>query len=125
MREIVHLQTGQCGNQIGAKFWEVISDEHGIDTTGSYVGDSDLQLERIDVYYNEVMNFNDSRFRENANKEEEKEPFHCPPSENEKETKQRETTTTKFYYYYLFIIFFFFIVVIRLQYIYMCVAVKL
>ena len=29
MREIVHLQGGQCGNQIGAKFWEVISDEHG------------------------------------------------------------------------------------------------
>ena len=23
MREIVHLQAGQCGNQIGAKFWEV------------------------------------------------------------------------------------------------------
>jgi len=21
MREIVHLQTGQCGNQIGEKFW--------------------------------------------------------------------------------------------------------
>jgi hypothetical protein len=21
-REIVHLQAGQCGNQIGAKFWE-------------------------------------------------------------------------------------------------------
>ncbi|ETW51956.1 tubulin beta chain [Plasmodium falciparum Palo Alto/Uganda] len=31
MREIVHIQAGQCGNQIGAKFWEVISDEHGID----------------------------------------------------------------------------------------------
>ena len=30
MREIVHVQAGQCGNQIGAKFWEVISDEHGI-----------------------------------------------------------------------------------------------
>ena len=29
MREIVHVQGGQCGNQIGAKFWEVISDEHG------------------------------------------------------------------------------------------------
>ena len=27
MREIVHLQAGQCGNQIGAKFWEIISDE--------------------------------------------------------------------------------------------------
>jgi tubulin beta len=29
MREIVHVQAGQCGNQIGAKFWEVIADEHG------------------------------------------------------------------------------------------------
>uniref|UniRef100_A0A3B4YS15 Tubulin beta-4B chain n=1 Tax=Seriola lalandi dorsalis TaxID=1841481 RepID=A0A3B4YS15_SERLL len=54
MREIVHLQAGQCGNQIGAKFWEVISDEHGIDPSGTYHGDSDLQLERINVYYNEA-----------------------------------------------------------------------
>ncbi|XP_070768465.1 tubulin beta-1 chain-like isoform X7 [Enoplosus armatus] len=54
MREIVHLQAGQCGNQIGAKFWEVISDEHGIDPTGTYHGDSDLQLDRINVYYNEA-----------------------------------------------------------------------
>ncbi|NXP72432.1 TBB2 protein, partial [Ramphastos sulfuratus] len=37
-----------------AQFWEVISDEHGIDPTGSYHGDSDLQLERINVYYNEA-----------------------------------------------------------------------
>ena len=54
MREIVHVQGGQCGNQIGAKFWEVISDEHGIDPTGTYHGDSDLQLERINVYFNEA-----------------------------------------------------------------------
>ncbi|XP_016533047.1 tubulin beta-4B chain-like [Poecilia formosa] len=54
MREIVHIQAGQCGNQIGAKFWEVISDEHGIDPTGTYHGDSDLQLDRISVYYNEA-----------------------------------------------------------------------
>ena len=54
MREIVHVQAGQCGNQIGAKFWEIISDEHGIDPTGSYTGESDLQLERINVYYNEA-----------------------------------------------------------------------
>ena len=33
MREIVHLQTGQCGNQIGLKFWEVVSDEHEIGTS--------------------------------------------------------------------------------------------
>ncbi|CAK1600307.1 unnamed protein product [Parnassius mnemosyne] len=53
MREIVHIQVGRCGNQIGSKFWEVISDEHGIDNEGCYKGDSDLQLERINVYYNE------------------------------------------------------------------------
>lgn len=54
MREIVHLQTGQCGNQIGAKFWEVISDEHGIDPSGAYVGTQEQQLDRISVYYNEA-----------------------------------------------------------------------
>lgn len=37
-----------------SQFWEVISDEHGIDPTGTYHGDSDLQLERINVYYNEA-----------------------------------------------------------------------
>ena len=90
-------QAGQCGNQIGAKFWEVpnfklqptptvacldglahraaiaivrtdlgpwplppaltaqesatqvICDEHGVDASGSYAGDSDLQLERVNV----------------------------------------------------------------------------
>eukprot|EP00897_Mesotaenium_endlicherianum_P006971 jgi/Mesen1/6301/ME000325S05448 len=54
MREILHIQGGQCGNQIGAKFWEVICDEHGIDSSGSYQGTSDLQLERVNVYYNEA-----------------------------------------------------------------------
>ncbi|XP_025961123.1 tubulin beta-1 chain isoform X1 [Dromaius novaehollandiae] len=54
MREIVHLQIGQCGNQIGAKFWEVISDEHGIDIAGNYRGAAPLQLERINVYFNEA-----------------------------------------------------------------------
>uniref|UniRef100_A0A3B5KTX0 Tubulin beta chain n=1 Tax=Takifugu rubripes TaxID=31033 RepID=A0A3B5KTX0_TAKRU len=54
MREIVHIQAGQCGNQIGTKFWEVISDEHGIDSAGTYVGDSSLQLDRINVYYNQA-----------------------------------------------------------------------
>ncbi|XP_008680215.1 tubulin beta-7 chain-like, partial [Zea mays] len=29
-------------------------DEHNIDHTGKYAGDSDLQLERINVYYNEA-----------------------------------------------------------------------
>ena len=70
----MHVQAGQCGNQIGAKFWEIIryfvgvrlvllslkllsfsSDEHGIDPTGSFKGEAPgLQLERINVYYNEA-----------------------------------------------------------------------
>ncbi|XP_029357101.1 tubulin beta-1 chain isoform X6 [Echeneis naucrates] len=54
MREIVHLQIGQCGNQIGSKFWEVISEEHGINATGIYGGDNKLQLERLNVYFNEA-----------------------------------------------------------------------
>jgi len=54
MREIIHLQVGQCGNQIGSRFWSVISDEHGIDNAGVYKGDNHLQLERINVYYNEA-----------------------------------------------------------------------
>ncbi|XP_054163265.1 tubulin beta chain-like [Oppia nitens] len=56
MREIVHIQAGQCGNQMGSKFWEVISEEHGIDPTGHYKGDTAIQLERINVYYNETSN---------------------------------------------------------------------
>eukprot|EP01054_Gregarina_sp_Poly1_P007681 Gregarina_sp_Poly_1__7680@NODE_4321_length_645_cov_808_598616_g1823_i1_p1_GENE_NODE_4321_length_645_cov_808_598616_g1823_i1NODE_4321_length_645_cov_808_598616_g1823_i1_p1_ORF_typecomplete_len153_score15_04Tubulin/PF00091_25/2e55Misat_Tub_SegII/PF10644_9/1_6e07Tubulin_3/PF14881_6/0_01_NODE_4321_length_645_cov_808_598616_g1823_i1110568 len=56
MREILHVQAGQCGNQIGAKFWEVISDEHHISPDGSYEGNQDLLLERIRVFYNEASN---------------------------------------------------------------------
>uniref|UniRef100_F6H6P0 Tubulin beta chain n=1 Tax=Vitis vinifera TaxID=29760 RepID=F6H6P0_VITVI len=54
MREILHVQGGQCGNQIGAKFWEVVCAEHDIDSTGRYQGDTELQLERVNVYYNEA-----------------------------------------------------------------------
>lgn len=53
-RSIVSLQVGQCGNQVGAKFWECISHEHGIDIDGAFAGDNKRQqLERISVYYNE------------------------------------------------------------------------
>ena len=33
---------------------EVVSDEHGIRADGSYKGNSEIQLERINVYYNEA-----------------------------------------------------------------------
>lgn len=42
------------GNQIGAAFWQTISGEHGLDSNGVYNGTSELQLERMSVYFNEV-----------------------------------------------------------------------
>jgi len=53
VREIIFFQVGQCGNKVGAKFWEVVAEEHGIDKTGIWNGDSNLQLERLNVYFNE------------------------------------------------------------------------
>ncbi|KAK6629165.1 hypothetical protein RUM43_002982 [Polyplax serrata] len=53
MREICQIQIGQCGNQIGFKFWEVIADEHGITPNGVFEG-NDLQQERLNVYFNEA-----------------------------------------------------------------------
>jgi len=62
MREIVHIQAGQCGNQIGAKFWEVISGEHGIKQDGTWDSNpetnphkSELQLDKINVYFNQAQ----------------------------------------------------------------------
>jgi tubulin beta len=55
MREIVHIQAGQCGNQIGTAFWKRACEEHGIDRTGTYVGKLDIELERICVFYKETM----------------------------------------------------------------------
>lgn len=46
------------------QFWEVISDEHGIDPAGNYVGDSSLQLDRVNVYYNEAScKYNRAQYR--------------------------------------------------------------
>jgi len=53
-REVVHIQVGQCGNQIGTKFWETIAQEHGLSPEGVYIGNNSVQLEKIDVYYHET-----------------------------------------------------------------------
>eukprot|EP00918_Siedleckia_nematoides_P086062 GHVU01189509.1.p1 GENE.GHVU01189509.1~~GHVU01189509.1.p1 ORF type:complete len:134 (+),score=19.20 GHVU01189509.1:28-429(+) len=34
-REIVTLQVGQCGNQIGMEFWKQLCREHAIDASGT------------------------------------------------------------------------------------------
>jgi tubulin beta len=58
--DVLHAQNAEAVMLIFLllQFWEVISDEHGIDATGTYVGTSDLQLERISVYYNEASGKN-------------------------------------------------------------------
>lgn len=48
---VVYMQVGECGNQIGCKFWEDVLDGIGVDLSSTYCGDSDLQLERLNVYY--------------------------------------------------------------------------
>ncbi|KAL8281168.1 hypothetical protein RQP46_006526 [Phenoliferia psychrophenolica] len=64
MREIVHLQVSPSATPIPLRAlyvsWHLgqtaprltVSEEHGIDNEGQYHGTSDLQLERINVYFN-------------------------------------------------------------------------
>jgi tubulin beta len=48
------MQAGQCGNQMGTKFSEVLCDEHGISGDGELCGDNNAQLDRINVLCHEV-----------------------------------------------------------------------
>jgi tubulin beta len=48
------MQAGQCGNQMGTKFLEVVGDEHGIDGDREYCGDNAAQIGRIHVFYHEA-----------------------------------------------------------------------
>lgn len=57
MREIVNIQVGQAGNQVGEAFWEAILLEHGLTESGQYKGDNRQQLERLDVYFTEVEGY--------------------------------------------------------------------
>lgn len=56
MREIINVQLGQCGNSVGQQFLEKIAEEHGINSNGEYVGNTDYQRQRINVYFNELQN---------------------------------------------------------------------
>lgn len=57
MNEIIQIQVGQCGNQIGNKLWESIFQEHSINLTGSYIGKSELKLQKINVFLAETTGF--------------------------------------------------------------------
>ena len=53
MREIIQIQVGKCGNRIGNKYWSTICREHGIGRDGKYNGMYDLELEKIDVCFDQ------------------------------------------------------------------------
>jgi len=51
VREILHIQVGQCGNQIGNRFWQTVIAEHNLDGSGKYVGETQLvDLDKVSVY---------------------------------------------------------------------------
>ncbi|KHJ48200.1 Tubulin/FtsZ family, GTPase domain protein [Trichuris suis] len=52
MREIICLQIGQCGNQVGSRFWELLCEEHSIQHDGSLTAATELQKEMLTVYFN-------------------------------------------------------------------------
>jgi len=59
VREIIHVQVGQCGNQIGNAFWSTMGAEHKLEANGKFKGkpeedDNQLRLDKIDVYYQEA-----------------------------------------------------------------------
>jgi len=62
VREIIHVQVGQCGNQVGCAFFKAMFAEHFLNSDGKYdkpeekQGDADGdgipdELENIDVYF--------------------------------------------------------------------------
>jgi tubulin beta len=52
----VYIHSGQCGNQIGVKFFEggVVCNEQGINGGGESCGDSDALLNRFNLFYHEA-----------------------------------------------------------------------
>jgi len=73
VREIIHVQVGQCGNQVGNSFWKAVAAEHNIEgSSGLYKEDETVEdadgdgvpdeLENIDVYFRGTMdNLKDPR----------------------------------------------------------------
>eukprot|EP00941_MAST-03F_sp_MAST-3F-sp1_P001561 g1561.t1 len=50
-REIITLQVGQCGNQIGMAFWQQLCEEHGIRSDGSLEEFAFQGTDRKDVFF--------------------------------------------------------------------------
>ena len=50
-REIITLQVGQCGNQIGGEFWKQLCLEHGIAADGRSTSTTTNDVDRKDVFF--------------------------------------------------------------------------
>ncbi|CDQ87026.1 unnamed protein product [Oncorhynchus mykiss] len=55
-REIITLQLGQCGNQIGFEFWKQLCAEHGISPEGIVEEFATEGTDRKDVFFYQVQN---------------------------------------------------------------------
>lgn len=53
-REIVNIQVGQAGNQVGEAFWSMLLAEHVLDDAGMYKGNDPQQIARAGVYFTQV-----------------------------------------------------------------------
>ncbi|KIJ62875.1 hypothetical protein HYDPIDRAFT_30018 [Hydnomerulius pinastri MD-312] len=53
-REIINIQAGQAGNQVGERFWKMLLAEHGLDDSGMYIGQDPLQIARAGVYFTPI-----------------------------------------------------------------------
>ena len=54
-REIITVQVGQCGNQIGTEFWKQLCREHGISDEGILMDYADQTVnDRKDVFFYQV-----------------------------------------------------------------------
>ncbi|BFZ58087.1 gamma-tubulin [Savitreella phatthalungensis] len=51
MREIITVQAGQCGNQIGSQFWQQLCLEHGINQDGNLAEHATEGGDRKDVFF--------------------------------------------------------------------------
>lgn len=57
MGEIIHLQFGQCGNQLGDKFWSLLREEHLLDTKGKLQDNAPAYVcQHMGVFFNESAN---------------------------------------------------------------------
>ncbi|KAJ8584850.1 beta-tubulin 2 [Rhizopogon salebrosus TDB-379] len=61
-REIVNVQVGQAGNQVGEAFWRMLLAEHGLDDAGMYTGNDPIQIARAGVYFTQVDSDGPSKY---------------------------------------------------------------